>query len=60
MPSDREWMEKAIAQARKSKAEAGHISPMVGAVVIDRKGEFLTRLTEVKMKKGKSMPSSAP
>ena len=52
MPSDREWMEKAIAQARKSKAEAGRISPMVGAVVIDRKGEFLTEAHRGEDEKG--------
>ncbi len=41
MPSDRECMQKAVDQARLSRAEPGRISPKVGAVVISKTGEFV-------------------
>ena len=41
MPSDREWMERAVDQARLSRGEPGRISPKVGAVVVNKNGEFL-------------------
>ena len=43
MPSDRECMEKAVDQACLSKAEPGRISPKVGAVVVNKDGEFLAQ-----------------
>jgi len=41
MPSDREWMERAVDQARLSQGEPGRIAPKVGAVVVSKDGEFL-------------------
>lgn len=41
MPSDRDWMVQAVAQARLSRGEPGRISPKVGAVVVNKNGEFL-------------------
>lgn len=41
MPSDREWMEMAVDQARLSRGEPGRMSPKVGAVVVNENGEFL-------------------
>ncbi len=43
MPSDREWMERAVDQARLSQGEPGRISPKVGAVVVNKDGEFLAQ-----------------
>ena len=41
MPSDREWIERAVDQARLSQGEPGRIAPKVGAVVVNKDGEFL-------------------
>ncbi len=41
MPSDRDWMVQTVAQARLSRGEPGRISPKVGAVVVNKNGEFL-------------------
>ena len=41
MPSDRECMQKAVDQARLSRAEPNRTSPKVGAVVVNKNGEFL-------------------
>jgi pyrimidine deaminase RibD-like protein len=40
METDRHWMEKAVAQARMSRSEPGRISPLVGAVAVDKNGTF--------------------
>ena len=41
MADDRQWMQRAVQEARKSRGEAGRISPKVGAVAVAQNGECL-------------------